>query len=383
MGKMCLFLVGLLTFATAGMAQYLPLQKAVYREPAKTSVLVPCGKVRCADDVEPAYVAEARAILPDFAVLPSTRPDLGLQWTPPPSRAKGIPLPPLYLEGNNFFKGEAEGWLADAASHRLESQHVQIYRGRLANEYLQAVGSLLGKHSHEPQKKYEFVILDCRRPDSFTAGGGRIFVTRGMLQLVESEDELAGVLAHEIGHDNFHHAGRTLTRTMYWMLGRESVANEAETELMLEELDKAYTDNPIAEGLERISGISKLDEFSADRAAFDIMYKAGYNPLAYANLFDRMTLRNEQQLLGESGIFYPVAKLLTLAFSSHPPAEQRSFGVNWQAGLRGHAARERPREERRLFADESRDQPEDRGSQVGLRLVPRFAPGFWALTWTE
>lgn len=152
-------------------------------------------------------------------------------------------------------------------------------------------------------------------------GGGRVYLTRGILHQVISEDALAGVIAHEIGHDNFHHAGRTLTRQFFWLIKVSEVNSQEEMQHDLAKFITAYEreHNPFPALGEAVSGITRTDEQSADKAAFDFLYEAGYNPAALANYFQRVPDPALQYFKSEAGATWPVFWTFSLFFDSHPP----------------------------------------------------------------
>lgn len=155
---------------------------------------------------------------------PVVIPDI--PWQPPAPRPDAkTPFAPKFVEGNNIFTGEKEYWLADAVAGTGLGWPKRL-TDRVICSYLAGLTNNLGRYSHEPNKHYQIAVVDLPYANAFTAGGGRIYLTRGMLGQVISEDELAGVIAHEIGHDNFHHAGRTLTRQFYWVVGVREVNSQ-------------------------------------------------------------------------------------------------------------------------------------------------------------
>lgn len=86
---------------------------------------------------------------------------------------------------------------------------------KFVTDYVSQVGNHLAAHSVAPTKQHQFIATYDLAVNAMSVGGGRIYITRGMLDQVESEDELAGVLAHEIAHDAFGHAPRTVTRQLF------------------------------------------------------------------------------------------------------------------------------------------------------------------------
>jgi predicted Zn-dependent protease len=270
-----------------------------------------------------------------FPTLPVavTLPDI--PWQPPRPRADAkTPFAPKFLPGNNIFRGEKEYWLADAVA-ATQQRWPNKFGDLSINYYLSQVTQNLGQYSHEPSKHYEIQVINLKVANAFTAGGGKIYLTRGMLREVESEDELAGVIAHEIGHDNFHHAGRTATRQMFWAAGIQDVKSYADTAAALKKLLEAYDPerNPFPALGEAVSGIGKADEQSADKAAFYFLYKAGYDPLAMAKYFERVPDPTAAYLKAEAGSAWPVFWTLSLLFDAHPPNEMRAAALRWESNL--------------------------------------------------
>jgi len=74
------------------------------------------------------------------------------------------------------------------------------------NDYVEKIGRRLAKRAPGYAFDYRFAIVDDTAPNAFALPGGYIFVSRGLLGLSNSEDELAGVLGHEIAHVAMRHA---------------------------------------------------------------------------------------------------------------------------------------------------------------------------------
>lgn len=250
-------------------------------------------------------------------------------WTPPPPRTATTLFAPKPFSGHNIFKGEAEVWLADAIV-KLEGGMVKPVNDKAISGYVTRVGSNLVSYSAAPKKHYQFIVTSSWFPDAWTAGGGRIFISLGMLSKIESEDELAGVLAHEIGHDAFGHAAKAVTRQMFWLTGTKKINTPAEAKAALEKLLEEFRKKPLAGVGETLLGFSRFDELEADRAAFYTTYKAGYNPDALATVLNRMDRETKKEMpIGE----YYTYELLMLLFASHPPTTQRSMALSWESNF--------------------------------------------------
>jgi len=250
-------------------------------------------------------------------------------WTPPAARTSKTVFAPKPLGGDNIFKGEAEVWLAEAAEKFEGGGIFEAFGDEGIAEYVRKVGNYVAAHSVAPAKHYEFIVTRLSSEDALTAGGGRIYITQGILQTLQSEDELAGVLAHEIAHDAFAHAGKAATRQMFWLTGTRKVKSSDDVEAALEKLFGEYKKKPLAAITEVVLGFSRFDELEADRAAFYNTYKAGYNPRALMGPLNRSVSRAKEQM----GKDYAFGQLLTLLFGSHPPAEQRTMALSWESNF--------------------------------------------------
>src|SRR5258706_6282785 len=196
-------------------------------------------------------------------------------WIAPTPRDKAkTPFDPKPTTGNNIFKGEAEEWLSDAIV-KLEAGHLVPIKDKEVSDYITSIGQNLLPYSRAAKKPFEFVVLCDDEEDSFSIGAGRIFITLGMLEAIANEDELAGILGHEIGHDAFFHGPQTVTRQLFWMTGVTKVKSAAETESSLNDLLAAYQKNKFALVGEALLGWSRNDELQADKAGFFTIYKAG------------------------------------------------------------------------------------------------------------
>jgi len=250
-------------------------------------------------------------------------------WTPPAARTSKTVFAPKPLGGDNIFKGEAEVWLADSIELFEGGEWVKPLHNPALSEYVTRVGNYVAAHSVAPAKHYEFIVTDVMTADAMTAGGGRIYISRGMLEEIQNEDELAGVLAHEIAHDAFAHAGKAVTRQMFWLTGTRKVKTANDVKMALNNLLLEYEKKPLATIAEVVLGFSRFDELEADRAAFYNTYKAGYNPRGLMGPLMRMLKQEKDEWKDD----YLAVELLTLLFGSHPPTEQRSLAFAWESNF--------------------------------------------------
>ena len=161
------------------------------------------------------------------------------------------------------------------------------------NGYLNRLGQALAQFSTKPETfgGYHFLALDSADINAFAAPGGLILVTRGLLKCCENEDELAAVLAHEIGHVEKVHGLRAIKTgrlgSALTILAVEAGKNLAGEQLA--EVTKAFDEsiNDIS-GTLMNSGYSRKLEYEADAAAVAILKQAGYNSGALVAMLENM-----------------------------------------------------------------------------------------------
>lgn len=251
------------------------------------------------------------------------------EWKPPTPRDKAKTIfAPKPTAGNNIFKGEGEKWLTNAIL-KLDGEESLLLDNEFINNYVSQIGKNLATYSTAPTVEYKFTVLSLSQPNAMSVGNGYVYITLGMLKMVENEDELVAVLAHEIGHDAFKHMPKTITRQLFWMKGKTKISSLEETENALQELLKKYEETPVATFGESILGFSRFDELEADKAAFYNLYKAGYNPIAVKNVFTRLKATEKDDL----GKDYNMYQFLTLLMGTHPPNWQRETAISWESNF--------------------------------------------------
>ncbi len=106
---------------------------------------------------------------------------------------------------------------------RQASQEVAQQLGLVENEalqqYVQRIGAQLAAESERPNLPWTFRVVDDPTPNAFALPGGFIFMTRGMMDLMDSEAELAAVLGHEIGHVTARHSVTQISRGQLAQIG--------------------------------------------------------------------------------------------------------------------------------------------------------------------
>ena len=165
--------------------------------------------------------------------------------------------------------------------------NIGIYKDKRLEEYVNSVGMLIVESSAFYQDPYTFFILDDESINAYSCPGGIVFVTLGMLKKINSEDELAFVLSHEIAHVGLKHGMQEAEKRKEHLLA-DDLFMELDDEL--KELGR-YEENETEKEMEQLSvsiyntiysGRLHKYEQEADETALFLMRRAGYNP-AYSN----------------------------------------------------------------------------------------------------
>jgi predicted Zn-dependent protease len=147
--------------------------------------------------------------------------------------------------------------------------------------YVAAVGARVAAHSPREQIEWRFEIVDQEVPNAFALPDGHIYVSRGLLELSNSEDELAGVLAHEVAHVAArHHAQQQTRATGVGLLALPGV------------LAGAVLGGPVGQvvqapllvlGAGVVASYGRDQEREADRVGQRLAAMAGYDPVALSD----------------------------------------------------------------------------------------------------
>ncbi|MEW5945232.1 MAG: M48 family metalloprotease [bacterium] len=209
----------------------------------------------------------------------------------------------------------AEGSLLDKLEWKAEKHFGKTSKAQVESEfgfvaeplltrYINEIGAKTVAVSHRGDIPYEFHVIDSGEMNAFAAPGGFVFVTRGLLEEIDSDDELACVIGHEVGHVAAHHGAKRIKKLPFIIAG-------------LNILQGRY-----GEGAARIGGIalslmqlhySREDEYEADRLGIEYSFNSGYDPRGMKSFFAKMERKHRTGDLGR----------LQIALSSHPKTPAR------------------------------------------------------------
>ncbi len=190
---------------------------------------------------------------------------------------------------------EQEYWIGRTVAATLLSQ-TKPFDSAAANEYLNTLGQFLALCSDCPETfgGYRFQIMDSDDINAFATPGGFILVSRGMLRCCKTEEAVAAVLAHEVGHVELKHGLKSIDKSR--MTGAvTTVLTEAGKNLggrELGEVTKAF-EGSITDITSTMvnNGYSRQFESQADKAAVRVLRNAGYDPNGLVTMLSEMDTR--------------------------------------------------------------------------------------------
>jgi beta-barrel assembly-enhancing protease len=207
-------------------------------------------------------------------------------------------------KGVNFYSLEKEIALGKQLAQEVERQ-AKVIDDPVVAEYVNRVGQNLVRNS-DAKVPFTIKVLDSEEVNAFALPGGFFFVNSGLMLKTESEAELAGVMAHEIAHVAARHGTRQATRG--------EIVNIASIATIF---IGGWTGYAIRQGAGLAIPMGFLTftramEAEADYLGLQYMYKAGYDPVAFVDFFEKIQTL-EKRKPGS------VAKV----FSTHPMTEDR------------------------------------------------------------
>ena len=178
-------------------------------------------------------------------------------------------------------------------------------------EYVNRIGQNLVKNS-DAKVPFTIKVLDTDEINAMALPGGFFYVNSGLILACDSEDELAGVMAHEISHVAAHHAAREMTKLNYMQIG--SIPLMIFTQ-------GTWTGYGIYEASQLAVPLTFLQfsreyEAEADYLGIQYMYRAGYDPQGMVSIFEKLDALEKHK---------PGA--LSKAFSDHPATPDRIANV--------------------------------------------------------
>lgn len=169
--------------------------------------------------------------------------------------------------------------------------------------YVNRVGRWIAQHSERPNLPWRFGVIESPNINAFAAPGGAVLVTRGLFDLLQNESQLAGVLAHEIGHIVKRHHVQVMQKQAALSAGAKLVQGQSRNELV---------GRLVGNGAEVFArSLDKSAEFEADRMGVVLAARAGYTPYGLVEVLQQIGRRAGSD------------SSLALLFKTHPHPDER------------------------------------------------------------
>ncbi|MCX7972901.1 MAG: M48 family metalloprotease [Candidatus Aminicenantes bacterium] len=187
----------------------------------------------------------------------------------------------------------------------IKAQYGLVEAEKIA-AYINELGQALVPYTHRPELDYHFAVLDTPVINAFAVPGGYVYVTRGILALINHEAELVTILGHELGHISARHSLKRLSQMILVQTGLA----------VMSAIDKRLADlsGLASVGLQLLFlKYSRDDEYQADRLGVMYARRAGWSPVFIINFFQSL------EKLGDLSGGRPLPGFL----STHPLTKDR------------------------------------------------------------
>jgi beta-barrel assembly-enhancing protease len=171
------------------------------------------------------------------------------------------------------------------------------------HKYVSLVGNVLAKKSSRGGLAWQFIVLDTDGVNAFAAPGGYIHITRGALALMQSEAELAGVLAHEIAHVTRKHTLKAIQKGKLVQMGADQTNIKDNPQVLQRVVDEGYK---IVLG-----GFGRAEELESDADALPLAAQIGYASSGLPKFLRTLEQRNKDSDQRQG------------LFASHPEMSER------------------------------------------------------------
>lgn len=207
----------------------------------------------------------------------------------------------------NIFSPEQEMILGDLNYQRMASETRYLQDEKLL-AYVREIGDRLVRHMPPTGLKFQFFIIDIPEANAFNTPGGYVFISRKLIAFSKTEDELAGVMAHELGHAIVRHSASDISELFKKILNVTQLGDSKD----ITEKFNLLIERERTKSVSRGSNHESAQQLEADRIGLFAMVAAGYDPNAFSEFFARLT-----EGKAKSGNWF------TGIFGSSTPADKR------------------------------------------------------------
>jgi predicted Zn-dependent protease len=188
----------------------------------------------------------------------------------------------------NIFSVQQEQLLGEIEAEEVEKAYAAVHDEHL-EAHLNVVADRLMSAARSDQRRVYVTLLDAPEANAFSVGSDRIYITRQLVALLRNDDELAGVLGHELGHIELHQNAITMSCLFRQILGTDSVGDRKDIAEKLRQTMTSINRDPkmLRRAARVVEAQEGINEFAADRFALYASARAGFSPQAVVSLLDR------------------------------------------------------------------------------------------------
>ena len=190
--------------------------------------------------------------------------------------------PQLRVTRADIFTDEQEQWLGDAQAEMIEPRYTLLTEAQSA--YLNEIGKRLLDQLPPSHVNYTFRVFESPDLRAFSLAGGHIYVSRKLVMDARNEDELAAMLAQEIGRVYIRHSASVVTLRLDKLMHIKTVGGQADIYDKFQRLLNIPEDN----ASQLTPGQQQQDELLADKVGLYAMIQANYAPAAFATFLNRV-----------------------------------------------------------------------------------------------
>ena len=179
-------------------------------------------------------------------------------------------------------------------------------------KYVRLVGKSLALYSSRPELSFHFAVLDADHANAYSTPGGYVFITKGAIDLMRDESELAAVLGHEIGHITRKHIVREFN-----IKGSDNSGISGISRMIGGSQDTARV--AFSQAVDRAvkilfeTGFKQQDEYDADQEAIMLLAATEYDPVSLERYLKRINSKGNKD---------------TQEKMTHPPSSERLGALN-------------------------------------------------------
>jgi predicted Zn-dependent protease len=207
-------------------------------------------------------------------------------------------------KASNPISDVEEYYIGRSVAANIVAKYPVLDNDELTN-YVSLVGSTVVLNSNMPVTYggYHFAILDTEDVNAFASPGGIIFLTKGLIDSLENEDELAAVLSHEVAHINNRDGISTIEASRKSSLGTLFLKEPFRIAGTITPAELSQVSNLFIQAIDSVfdtvavNGYSDSQELAADKDALVFLTRSGYDPSALLNYRTRLADKGGSTLL--------------------------------------------------------------------------------------